>query len=438
MVGKDFDVLIIGGGASGLISAIYLADKGLNVGLIKKGSGVTEMSSGLFDVLGYINDDLVFNPIEGIRRLTEEKVEHPYSIVGGNRGENLIKELQEAISLFKKVMVEANHDYEGKLSKNILAITPLGTYKPTCLAPKWMYLNLLDFRKSRLLFAGVRNYPGVNPVYIARSFKHFLLPSLMKIEKEVEAEAKATYVYVPGLERGSVTSFDIGAALDDQENLKEFARRLSKDAEHVDFLFFPVLGYRKPMENWRYLRDELKTEVIELPSVVPSIAGRRLTLALEDAAVKYGAKVYKGYRGLSATISDRECTAIRVLYGRSEMEMEASAFILATGSYITEGLIMEKDRVREPLFGIPISTPPGETYSEWVKEEPFPSTGHPCSFFGIKVDEMMRPLSGQKVFCDNLFACGSILSGYDYNTEKSGLGVCAVTALAAAKGVMST
>jgi glycerol-3-phosphate dehydrogenase subunit B len=430
MVGKDFDVLVVGGGASGLISAIYLAKKGLNVGLIKKASGATQMTSGLFDVLGYMNDELVFNPIEGIKRLTKEKMGHPYSIVGE---ENVIEELKEATSFFKKIVAEANYSYEGELSKNILTITPLGTYKPTCLAPKWMYLNVLGFRKSKLLFVGVRNYVGVNPVYVARSFNSFLLPSLVKIDKEVEAQAEATYMYVPGLEEGAATSFDVGIALDDQENLKEFASRLSKDAKGVDFLFLPALGYKKPMENQRYLKDELGTEVIELPSVVPSIAGRRLTLALEDAAVKSGVKVHDACKGLSAIRSNGECTAIRASYGGSEIEMEASAFILATGSYIAEGLVMEKNGVKEPLFEIPISTPPNETYSEWAKKEPFPSAGHPSSFFGVNVDKTMRPLSNQKVFCDNLFACGSILAGYDYATEKSGLGVCAVTALIAAK-----
>jgi len=426
---EDLDVLVVGGGSSGLISAIHLAKGGLNVGLIKRGSGATDMSSGLFDVLGYVDDELIFNPIDGIRRVVKEKAGHPYSIIGGERA---IKELEEALFLFKKAMVDANYIYEGEPNKNIFVITPLGTYKPTCLTPRTMYVDVLDFRKSKLLFVGVRNYPRVNPIYIARSFESFLLPSLKKMKEEIEAEAKATYVYVPGLEGGTVTSFGIGTALDDQENLKEFARRLSKESKDVDFLFLPILGYRKSMENWRCLRDELGTEVIELPSVIPSIAGRRLTFALEDVAVKSGVKVYKGCRALSATISKGECVAIRVLYGRREIEMEASAFILATGDYIGEGLIMEKGKVREPLFGIPINTH-GETCSEWVEKEPFPHMGHPYSFFGVGVDETMRPLSKQKVFCDNLFACGSILGGYDYNTEKCGLGVCAVTGLVAAK-----
>jgi len=428
---EEFEILVVGGGASGLISALYLANKGYNVGLVKRGSGATDMSSGLFDVLGYVDGEPIFNPVDGIKRLTEEKADHPYSLIG----EKVVEELDEAVSLFKTAMAEASYDYEGKLNRNIFVITPLGTYKPTCLTPKSMYADALDLKKSKILFVGIRNYPWVNPVYIARSFESFILPNLKKCTREeIEAEVKATYMYIPGLDGRTVTAFDIGMALDDQECLKEFAAKLSKEAKDADFVFLPIVGYQKTMKNWGFLVDELGIKVVELPSIIPSIAGRRLTLALESMAVKFGAKLYKGCRAISATISKGECTAVRVLYGKREIEISASAFILATGDYIGEGLIMKMDGVKEPLFGIPISTPNNETYSDWVEREPFPHMGHPYSLFGVKVDSIMRPLNERgEVFCDNLFACGSILSGYDYATEKSGLGVCAVTGLIAAK-----
>lgn len=428
---KECEILIIGGGIGGLIPAIYLANKGFNVWLMKKGSGATDMSSGLFDVLGYINEEPVFNPIEGIEKLAKESMEHPYSLIG----EKVIQELNEAVSFFKKIMAQANYEHKGELGRNIFVLTPLGTFKPTCLAPNSMYTNTLDLKGSKILFVGIRNYPHVNSVYLAKSFESFILPNLKKcVNEEIEAKATAINMYVPGIESRTATVFDIGMFLDDEECLKELARRLLKEAKDADYIFLPVVGYLKTIENWKFLVDELGVNVVELPSVIPSIAGRRLTLALESVAEKSRVILYKGCKALSVTMDGNKCTAVRVSYGKKDIEIIASAYIMATGDYIGGGLAMERDGVKEPLFGVPIKTPEGQTSLDWIKNERFPLSGHPYSFFGVKVDSTMRPLNERgEIFCNNLFVCGSILGGYDYTVEKSGFGVCTVTGLVAAK-----
>ncbi|MEM3751196.1 MAG: FAD-binding protein, partial [Candidatus Jordarchaeales archaeon] len=53
--------------------------------------------------------------------------------------------------------------------------------------------------------------------------------------------------------------------------------------------------------------------------------------------------------------------------------------------------------------------------------------GHPLMGCGVKVNAQMKPVVNDEVAYDNLFAAGSIISGYNYVREKSGMGVAAVT-----------
>ena len=83
------DVVIIGGGMSGLTAAIYLAEKGFRTALISRGDPVCSLSTGCIDVLGAGE-----HPMEAMGELPEG---HPYRLVG-RRG------IEDAL---KKALVEA-------------------------------------------------------------------------------------------------------------------------------------------------------------------------------------------------------------------------------------------------------------------------------------------------------------------------------------------
>lgn len=445
MIRKRFDVLVIGGGISGNLAAAYLARKGREVGVLKRGGGATSMSSGLLDVLGYVDEKLIRNPEEGVRSLSEENPDHPYGIIGGGeeesdvrRGKIAIKRLREAVDFFREGIEAVGHEYKGSLDENALVITPFGTYKPTCLLPPWMYSDISKLDGSKTLFIGARNCPRINPVYIAKSFAGFILPKLKEVGIEIEAEAEAEYVDVSGLEgRRYVLPVEVGYSLDVSENLREYTENISEKLGDSTHVFLPCLGYRKPRENWEYLKEKLGVEVVELPSLPPSTAGMRLAFCLEEMASKEGVELYKGYSAVSAKIEGSKCFSVEAVHRSEVSEVEASAFVLATGDYISDDLLVEKDRIVERAFGLRIETPDDQDYLSWLKDTPFPVSGHPASRFGIKVDRSMRPLIKGNILAENLFACGSIIAGYDYNTEKCGFGVCISTALAAAEGVLS-
>ena len=59
-----------------------------------------------------------------------------------------------------------------------------------------------------------------------------------------------------------------------------------------------------------------------------------------------------------------------------------------------------------------------------VYPEVLPHTGHKFMASGVKVNGSLQPIDDRnKIIYDNLYSVGAVLSGYNYITEKSGLGV---------------
>ena len=63
--------------------------------------------------------------------------------------------------------------------------------------------------------------------------------------------------------------------------------------------------------------------------------------------------------------------------------------------------------------------------------------GQPIQTCGLSVDPEYRPVTEEGLeWAENLYAAGSILAGYNYSVEKSGLGVAATSAYNAVKNVI--
>ena len=113
-----YETIIIGGGLTGLLSGIMLAERGKRVAIISAGQSALHFSSGSFELFNGEND-----PIKGINTLPEE---HPYKKIGVD---NVERYAEMVVDIFKRAGVKCS----GDKNRNHYRITPIGTIKPAWL-----------------------------------------------------------------------------------------------------------------------------------------------------------------------------------------------------------------------------------------------------------------------------------------------------------------
>ena len=128
------EVAIVGAGAAGLLTALYLSERGFLVKVLYKGYGATAMSSGCFDILGYSYEtrDYVKSFVEGFESLPND---HPYKILSNGKVENLRSILSEATGKTAGLFTDFLH---GSIDSNMFVLTMFGTVKPTAFVQKTM------------------------------------------------------------------------------------------------------------------------------------------------------------------------------------------------------------------------------------------------------------------------------------------------------------
>jgi anaerobic glycerol-3-phosphate dehydrogenase len=84
---KQNDLLVIGAGLAGLMTAYQAAGRGQKVRVIAKGWGATHWHSGCIDVLGYYPVDATEPVVDlqtAVSQLIADNPQHPYALVGLN------------------------------------------------------------------------------------------------------------------------------------------------------------------------------------------------------------------------------------------------------------------------------------------------------------------------------------------------------------------
>ena len=387
----DHDIVIVGGGMSGLIAGIYLLEQGVRVAVISRGDPIACLSTGCIDVLARC-----VNPIVAIDALPEE---HPYHLLGPAG-------IRDALNYFMQTISSAGLTYTGNLETNRGILTPMGTIKTTCLVPETM-VNSPE-KKDEFLhivsFTGLKDfYPG----YIKARFK--------------EAE---------------FSIFDAGVS-----PTMAIAERFEMEAFRSEFLTWlqgidiagekvgipAVLGIDSPSEVLKEMEGRIDRPVFEIPTLPPSVPGMRLFRALRHRLEKGGGEIFWGKPVASVEKRGRIVEAVTIATRGRPTRVNGRAFILATGSFVSGGLYARQDKIEEQVFGLPVFVP--TTRPAWFGEDFYPPR-HPIEKAGIVVDGSFRP---KEADWENLFACGSILAFSEVMKNGCGHGMALATGYAAAK-----
>ncbi|HPI91672.1 MAG TPA: anaerobic glycerol-3-phosphate dehydrogenase subunit B [Deltaproteobacteria bacterium] len=385
-----YDVVIIGGGMSGLMAGIYLAGKGFKTAIISRGDPVCCLSTGCIDLL-----DAGVRPLEAIVDLPDG---HPYRLVGK-------KGIDAALKVFRDIMAFCPIPYVGSARHNREILTPIGTFKTTCLVPRTMEASqgCRDEYLHVISFAGIRDF---YPSYITSK-----LPNT------------GFSLYDAGVS----STLAIATRFEEAGFVDEFCTWLSSLEIPPGRVALPaVLGLVNPMAVMEEISGRIGRDVFEIPTLPPSIPGLRLFRTLKKSFQDRGGDVFWGKPISSVETRGNVVEAVTLAASGRPSRVQGRAFILATGSFVSGGLYAARDAVSETVFGLPVEVPGAR--KDWFLNDFF-THGHPIEGSGIEVDASFRPRRNE---LENLFVCGSILAGSEIMKHHCGHGLALATGLKAA------
>ena len=419
------DVLVIGAGLSGLMTAYKVAESGLTTKVIAKGlGGALHWSAGTVDLLGYMHKDMVNQPQDAFAALGESKPAHPYVQLSA---EKVFAYLDEFLALTAELGVP----YVGAANKseNMLLPSPVGAARPTFLAPQAQAAG--DLRRSEPMvivgFSGLRDfYPKLiaenltKQGYLARAL---ILPSSLLTDRKES------------------NTIHLANGLEDQNRLSQIAKALKPQIKKGERVGFPaILGMMNHLAVFAAMEKQLNVPVFEIPTLPPSVPGIRLFKALRNKLNSMGVRVEPGMEVIGS-----EKTAVNGKPGSVEsVESETSSrplkhrakqYVLATGGVLGAGFNSDiSGRVWETIFDLPLTVP--QQRNEWFHASFLHPDGHPVFQGGVAVNEAYQPINEAGVpLYENLRAVGNLLADCDAIQERSLEGVAIVTGLAAGAAI---
>ncbi|GKX43209.1 anaerobic glycerol-3-phosphate dehydrogenase subunit B [Pectobacterium carotovorum subsp. carotovorum] len=414
-----YDVVIIGGGLAGLTCGIRLAEQGKRCAIVSAGQNALHFSSGALDLLSHLPDGQpVSQPLNALDELARQAPHHPYSRMGATAVAALLPQV-EALLERSNITLQGNHH------QNHWRMTPLGKFR-SC------WLSLVDGVTRGLPDARFGDNPLIAGIEGFLDFQSRIVAGTLQAQG---IAARSDELKLPVLDRlrqnpSEFRAVNIARVLDRPENRSALVEELSLLANGNDAIIMPAcLGLDSP-EIINELADALGKPVLLLPTLPPSVLGLRLHQALSQRFRQLGGMVMPGDRAVRASLSPQEI-AIHSLHHR-DIPLRAKHAVLASGSFFSNGLVTQFDRVTEPVFGLDVRF--ADQREGWSQQDVF--APQPYLQFGAIVDERLHPrIEGETV--NNLYAIGAVLEGFDPIVQGCGAGVSLLSALHVAEQILN-
>lgn len=411
-----FDNIIIGGGLSGLLCGIALAREGRHVAAIAAGQSTLHFSSGSFDILGYDADgQVVTSPFEAIKQL---EASHPYHLVGL---ENVPLLATQALRIF----TECGLSGQGGVAHNHFRMTPIGSLRPT-----WFTLDdyltvqtpqAFPYKKVLLV-----NVPG---------FMDFPVSLITEGLHRLGAEVETALVSVPSLMHrrqspSEMRSANLAKVLARDKKLQQIAARINKAATEVEAVIMPAIVGMDSQEAVAFIRSRVQKPLHFVSTLTPSVPGVRVQTLLRKHFANLGGVYMLGNTVTGGHVEDGRLRYVETSLLPDE-RLEADDFVLATGSFASDGLKSNYERVFEPIFDLDTTAPADRM--QWVTSSVFDD--QPYRSYGVKVNASMQAQKGGQTI-SNLYVAGAVLGGHNAAKLADGAGVDMVTALRVAQYIL--
>jgi glycerol-3-phosphate dehydrogenase subunit B len=415
------DVVIVGGGMSGLAAGVALAEEGAAVLVLAKGAGSLQLAPGTIDLLGYAGER-VTEPLSAIATLAGDDPAHPYALLGADAVADATRWLSSRVADGPL----APYRYVGSPEQNTLLPTAIGVPRPSALVPETMAAG--DLRQAaRIVVVGFRGMKDFHPALIAENLARATASAV---------SVRATQIDPPSELDGEAGTLRLARSLDRPGAAAALATRLAAVVQDDEVVALPaVLSIGDPHGVWETLQRGVGRPVCEIPTLPPSIPGLRLFDTLRALLRRAGGRLVTGSYVVGAKgIRDR-VEAVRVHVSGGERSYATRWVVLATGGVASGGLALDSDwRMRETALGLDVAgvPAPGEPrFSSRYLDR------HPLSRVGIAADRDLRPLDSDGARrWENVLVVGASLAGAEPWREKSGEGIALTSGHRAAQLIL--
>jgi len=412
-----YDVLIIGSGISGLSASLFCTQENLKA--IQVGSvGGIQFSAGLIDLMAVhpLKDlKLWENPWEAIDEVRKDIPQHPYCKVSND-------EIKTALTTCFDYFKSNGMEYIFDENKNSTVVTAMGTIKHSYGIPKTMTAaNDAWESKSPALIVDFKGLKEFSSIQVVESLKDEW-PGL-----------SSTQITFPETEnKEEIFATHMAQWLELPSNVTKLSNAIKPHLGSNKAVGLPaILGVLNTESIHNQLENELGVKVFEIPTMPTSVPGFRLKNVFDRSLTDLGlTRLNQKF----VTNVEFDGDHFNITTDKGNKTIKAKTILLATGRFMGKGLIADINKIREPLFDLPVTQP--DHRSKWHNEDFVAPEGHPINQAGIEVDKNFQPikLDGTIVY-KNLFAAGAILAHQDWIRMKCGSGLAIATAYKAVHSI---
>lgn len=411
-----YDVVIIGGGLSGLTCGIRLQEAGKNCAIISTGQSALHFSSGAFDFLNKLPDGTrVMHPLDAIERLGGN---HPYRKIGEEKIREYVADVQDWFGKSGIVL-------HGDVEKNHYCLSPIGIIKSAWLSfDDFEPLETADaFPYKRVAVANFAGFIDFYPRFIADALA----------EKGVECRIEI--LNIPAVEKlrtnpTEMRSANIARVFDSEAQLENVLTLINDLSEEVDAVILPAVFGLSSVYPLEYIRKYSEKPVFFISPVPPSVPGIRVQKRLQERFVELGGTFFLGDT-VEKAFFDGDTVIGITTNNHSDIQFYAEQYVLASGSFFSKGIISRSNEIYEPVLNADVEY--DSQRDNWFCKNVFDV--QPYMSYGVKTDTGFHPLR-DGVPVRNMFAIGSVLSGYNPLEEGCGSGVAILTALHVANTIL--